>query len=110
MLGESYIPVYDHDMTQQTVSPYGSWQSPITSDLIGAETITLHQIALDGETIYWLEGRPSENGRYVVVQWHNGQKRDVTPPDFNARTRVHEYGGGSFAVYQGSLIFSNFSD
>ena len=97
-------------MAQPIISPYGSWRSPITSDLIVAETIALHQIALDGETIYWLEGRPSENGRYVIVQWQNGQKRDVTPPGFNARTRVHEYGGGSFAVHQGSLLFSNFND
>ncbi|MCB8945333.1 MAG: S9 family peptidase [Ardenticatenaceae bacterium] len=95
-------------MAQQVVSPYGSWQSPITSDLIVAETISLGQIALDGETVYWLEGRPSENGRYVIVQWRDGQKQDVTPPGFNVRTRVHEYGGGAFTVHDGTVYFSNF--
>ena len=97
-------------MIQQAVAPYGSWKSPITSDLIVAEAIGLDQIALDEETIYWIERRPSENGRNVIVQWQDGQKQDITPPGFNVRTRVHEYGGGSFLAHKGFLYFSNFSD
>jgi hypothetical protein len=42
------------------IKPYGSWKSPITADLIVAGTITLSEITIDGEDIYWLEGRPSE--------------------------------------------------
>ena len=93
------------------VAPYGSWKSPITSDLIVSETIGLGQIALDGEDIYWSEMRPAEGGRYVVVRrTPDGQTTDVTPSPFNARTRVHEYGGGAFAVADGTVYFSNFVD
>ena len=62
-------------------SPYGSWKSPITSDLIVSETIGLGQIALDGDDIYWVESRPSEAGRNVLVRRDSrGKTADVTPP------------------------------
>jgi dipeptidyl aminopeptidase/acylaminoacyl peptidase len=93
------------------VAPYGSWKSPITSDLIVAETVSLGQIALDGEDTYWLEGRPSEGGQNVLVRCTpDGQTTDVTPAPFNVRTRVHEYGGGAFLVVGGTVYFSNFAD
>jgi dipeptidyl aminopeptidase/acylaminoacyl peptidase len=98
-------------MIAPQVAPYGSWKSPITSDLIVSETIRLGEIVLDGEDIYWAEMRPAEGGRYVVVRrTPDGRTADVTPSPFNARTRVHEYGGGAFAVADGTVYFSNFAD
>jgi dipeptidyl aminopeptidase/acylaminoacyl peptidase len=105
-------------MPNPQIAPYGSWKSPITTDLIVSETIRLGQIALDGQDIYWLEMRPSEGGRAVIVRrTPDGQATDMIPPPFNARTRVHEYGGGSYVVssspiYRGSgtIYFSNFDD
>jgi dipeptidyl aminopeptidase/acylaminoacyl peptidase len=98
-------------MTQPIVAPYGSWKSPITSDLIVTATVGLGQIALDGEDTYWIELRPSEGGRNCVVRRApDGTTADVTPQGFNARTRVHEYGGGDFAVREGTIFFSNFAD
>src|SRR5712692_1411211 len=92
-------------------SPYGSWKSPITSDLIVAQSISLSGVQLDGGNIYWLEGRPQEQGRYVVVRGaEDGRATDITPPPYNARTRVHEYGGGSWTVVDGTVYFSNFAD
>jgi dipeptidyl aminopeptidase/acylaminoacyl peptidase len=94
-----------------TVAPYGSWKSPITSDLIVAGTIGLGQIALDGDDIYWVEMRPAEKGRMVIVRRApDGAASDITPTPFNARTRVHEYGGGAFAIDRGTIYFSNFAD
>ena len=93
------------------IAPYGFWKSPITSDRIVAEVVGLGQIALDGEDVYWTEMRPSEGGRSVIVRrTPDGALTDQTPPPFNARTRVHEYGGGAFAVRDGVIYFSNFSD
>ncbi|WP_293122697.1 S9 family peptidase [Microcoleus sp. bin38.metabat.b11b12b14.051] len=94
-----------------TISPYGSWKSPITSDLIVSGTVGLGQIAIDGDDIYWVEGRPSEAGRSVLVRrTPDGKITDVTPPPFNVRTRVHEYGGASFAVASSTIYFSHFAD
>ena len=59
-------------MTQPRTAPYGSWKSPITSELIVAESIGLGDIALDGDDIYWLESRPSEGGRRVIVRRRPG--------------------------------------
>lgn len=98
-------------MPVQQTAPYGSWKSSITSDLIVAATIGLGQIALDGDTVYWSEARPTEGGRNVVVRWSpDGQTTDLLPAPFNARTRVHEYGGGAFAVHQDVVYFSHFPD
>lgn len=97
--------------TTMTIKPYGSWKSPITSDLIVSETVELGYPFIDGDTVYWIEMRPAEKGRYVIVKWSpDGKITDITPQPFNARTRVHEYGGGSFTVKEGVVYFSNFSD
>ena len=90
--------------------PYGSWQSPITSDLIAAKSIGLSEVRIDGPDVYWLESRPDEAGRSVLVQRSEGTTRDVTLPPFNVRTRVHEYGGGAWTVAGGAVYFSNDSD
>jgi len=96
---------------EKKVAPYGAWKSPITPDLIVAGTIVLREVAVDGSDIYWLEQRPTEGGRYVVVQRQaDGRTSDVTPAGFNARTTVHEYGGGSYLPSSGVVYFSNFDD
>jgi dipeptidyl aminopeptidase/acylaminoacyl peptidase len=98
-------------MSDSLVAPYGSWKSPITSDLVASETVGLRRIVLDGKDIYWKEMRPNEGGRNVIVRRRpDGQITDMTQSPFNARTRVHEYGGGAFAVTDGTIYFSNFTD
>src|SRR6266404_9339717 len=98
-------------MTEIKTAPYGSWNSPITSDLIVKESIGLSQVKLDQNDIYWIEMRPSEGGRQVIVRYPiDGQRVDVMPRAFNARTRVHEYGGGDYAAHGGVVYFSNFAD
>jgi dipeptidyl aminopeptidase/acylaminoacyl peptidase len=91
--------------------PYGAWRSPITSDLIVAQAIGLGDIIVDGADIYWIEGRPSEGGRNVLVRrGPAGSVEDITPAPFSARSRVHEYGGGAATVHGGLVFFSNFAD
>ena len=94
-----------------TESPYGSWKSPISSDLIVSGSIGLGQIVLDGDAVYWTEGRPSENGRSLILKWTaDGGMEEMTPAGFNVRSRVHEYGGGTFTVHNEAIYFSNFLD
>jgi dipeptidyl aminopeptidase/acylaminoacyl peptidase len=98
-------------MPKPTIAPYGSWKSPITSDLIVSESIGLQGTAVDGDDAYWLELRPRESGRLVLVKRApDGKPVDVTPQGYNVRTRVHEYGGGAFAVDRGTVYFANFAD
>jgi len=98
-------------MSERGVAPYGSWRSPISSDVIVRGVVGLGEVAIDGRDVYWLESRPGEGGRNVVVLVRpDGRTEDVTPQPFNARTRVHEYGGGGFTVDEGTVYFSNFAD
>ncbi len=76
-----------------------------------AGVIGLSQIQLDGDDIYWVEGRPADAGRYVIVRrGPDGSSTDITPPEYNARTRVHEYGGAAYLVRDGVVWFTNFKD
>lgn len=98
-------------MSEPQLANYGSWQSPITTDLIVSESIRLGQATLQGRDTYWIEGRPSEGGRNVIVKRDaTGAVADLIPLPFNARTRVHEYGGGDYVVDGSTVYFSNFAD
>lgn len=95
-----------------TVAPYGSWSSPITLDLVAGEGgVSYGSLQVDEHGVYWLESRPQEQGRMVLVfHSHSGQTVDVVPPGFNVRTRVHEYGGGAWFRDGGVVYCSNFDD
>jgi hypothetical protein len=98
-------------MPSTKTAAYGSWKSPITSGLIVEQMTVLSDVRLAGDDVYWLEGRPREQGRNVIVRASSdGAAIDITPAAFNARTRVHEYGGASWLVAAGNCIFSNFAD
>lgn len=98
-------------VNQKQKASYGSWKSPITSDLIVSGSVSLKETVCDRNNIYWLEGRPSEGGRNVIVCCDDkGKMTDVTPQPFNVRNRVHEYGGGSFLVVEGTVYFTNYKD
>ena len=95
----------------QTIAPYGTWISPLEAATVAAAGLRLSAVAVDGDTIYWLEGRPTEGGRNaLVMRSADGRIEDVTPRDMNVRTRVHEYGGGAYGVADGVVYFANFQD
>ena len=91
--------------------PYGTWPSPITADRVAQASVRLNETRAIGESTTWLELRPQEQGRSVVVRADPGaEPADVTPPGLSVRTRVHEYGGGSYAVSGGTVYFVNLED
>jgi dipeptidyl aminopeptidase/acylaminoacyl peptidase len=94
------------------VAPYGSWSSPITLDLVADEGgVAYGYLSVDAEGLYWLESRPTEQGRQALVFLpHGGSAVDVVPAGFNVRTRVHEYGGGAWFRGGGTVYCSNFDD
>ena len=98
-------------MSERTVAAYGTWSSPISAAMLVEGGVSLTHVWLEDGAAYWLEGRPSEGGRSVIVRAAPGSSPvDVTPEGFNARTKVHEYGGGAYVVHRGIVFSSNFTD
>lgn len=98
-------------MTQKTIAPYGTWTSPVTPRMMTEGAIGLSGLAVDGETLYWLESRPGEAGRTCLCRRSaDGTIADVTPVPIDVGSRVHEYGGGAYAVSGGTIIFSERRD
>lgn len=98
-------------MGERRLLGYGAWRSPITSDLVVAETVGLGQLRTRGEETFWVESRPSEGGRNVLVRCDaNGATRDVNAAPFNARTTVYEYGGGAYVVGPDQIFLTGLSD
>ncbi len=92
-------------------APHGSWKSPITSELVVQNSVRLGSVEIDGEDIYWVEERPGDGGRNVIVRRRgDGVSEDITFAPYNVRTRVHEYGGLCFWVSDEAVLFSNFAD
>lgn len=96
---------------QVMTAPYGTWKSPVTAEIIAEGVTSTVNMRIDDTTTYWCEMRPSNKGYYTIVKRDiSGKVKDVTPPDFNARTFVHEYGGGAFAVANGIVYTSSAVD
>ena len=88
------------------VLPYGEWPSPITADALVEKVVRLSQLQVEGDDLHWVESRPAEAGRSVVVRHGQG---DVTSAGASARTLVHEYGGGDFVAAGGRVVWSDFA-
>ena len=98
-------------MSEPTVAPYGSWRSPIRIEDLVADQVGLGQPLIDGDDLYWLEGRPAEGGRVVLMRLGaDGAAEEVLPESVSVRTRVHEYGGAAYTVAGGVVVYSDFAD
>ncbi len=100
-----------HAAGEPSEAPYGSWRSPISAEMLVQGAVRFGDVSIDGDTVYWVEGRPQEEGRYVIVRRRpDGAIDDILPPPFSARTLVHEYGGGALLASEGVVYFSNYAD
>jgi len=94
-----------------TSIPFGAWPSPITAAMIVDGAAAVRELRVDGDDVWWSEGRPSEGGRNQLVRrTPDGQRHGVLPDGWNARTQVHEYGGGAWTVQGGVVWFSAWAD
>lgn len=101
----------DTNMQEDTTTAYGEWPSPITTEMITSSGIEFAGVSVGEQAAWWLERRPAEDGRGVIVrQTDEDEAVDVTPPDYDVRTLVHEYGGGDFLVHEGTVWFANADD
>ncbi len=109
--GTESEPSGDGRPLEPVVAPYGTWKSPIAAHTVAAAALRLGSVALDGDDLYWIEGRPEDGGRNVLVKRSaDGRIADVTPAGTNVRTRVHEYGGAAYTVSQGIVYYAEFAD
>jgi len=98
-------------MPTRIKQPCGSWPSPLSAADIASSSLRLGQTAVDGDVVYWLEGRPAEAGRSVLMSFEREHGiSEVLPQQWNVRSRAHEYGGGAFAVDQGYVCFVHDGD
>ncbi|MGD8177035.1 S9 family peptidase [Marinimicrobium sp. ARAG 43.8] len=89
-----------------TTAAYGCWQSPITAATLTKGAVRLSEPHFDGTHIYWLESRPQEKGRNVLMRSDlEGEPEEYLPAPHSVRTRAHEYGGGSYCVANGTVYF-----
>jgi dipeptidyl aminopeptidase/acylaminoacyl peptidase len=101
----------DPKVESRATAPYGTWSSPITAEMVAQASVGLSAPWLEDGILWWLESRPLENGRVVLVRREpGGQPTDVVPEGFNARTSVHEYGGGAYCVHGETAFVSSFAD
>jgi dipeptidyl aminopeptidase/acylaminoacyl peptidase len=93
------------------IAGFGTWSSPITAELVAAGAVPLAEPRGDGDDIYWIEGRPQEKGRSVImIRRADGTIVSATKAPFDARSQVHSYGGGAYAVHAGVIYFVNYGD
>lgn len=98
-------------MSEPQVIRYGAWPSAISAEMLASSAVDLAEPWIDDGAVWWLEERPAEDGRGVIVRGNPwSSPADITPAGFNVRTKVHEYGGGSFAVHGTTVLFSNYDD
>lgn len=96
---------------QRSIAPFGSWPSCLSAGQVAESGIRLIDLVIDGDAVVWLESRPAEGGRCVLVRRdRDGTTTDLTPAGFSVRSRVHEYGGQSFAIDQDTVWFCNDGD
>ena len=99
-----------NDTGGRAVAPYGSWHSAIAPEALVAGVVRLAEVRFDGEDLVWLEGRPSDGGRFTLVRLRpGGAPEDISPPGVNVRTRAHEYGGAPYLAAGDLVIVSDFS-
>ena len=105
------------DRPPLAATPYGAWPSPISARSVAEGARRIDDLAAAGDNVCWLERRPEEGGRNVLVCLNpDGGTRTLTPDGFDVRSRVHEYGGGAFLLLAAAFaepllhVFVNFSD
>jgi dipeptidyl aminopeptidase/acylaminoacyl peptidase len=105
------IVLIDADPDDTRTAPFGSWATPLTSEVVVAAAVRLGEVRVDGGDVVWAEGRPAEGGRTQLVRRRpDGTTEDLLPEGVNARTAVHEYGGAAWWVRDGVIWFTDWAD
>jgi len=99
-----------NDTSSRTCAPYGSWNSPVTAELLVTGAVGISEVIPDADAVWWAESRPEESGRVAIMRHHAGNSVEVTPKEINVRTLMHEYGGGAWWAADDTLWFVDYAD
>jgi dipeptidyl aminopeptidase/acylaminoacyl peptidase len=95
----------------KTTAAYGTWRSSLTGAFVAANSVKMAEPQWLGQSLFWLETRPAEKGRQTILRRSaDGVIGEILPNPWNARTKIHEYGGGSFVATPGAIYFVNGED
>ena len=89
----------------KTVAPFGSWESAISAEMVGGKNPKLTEPLINQQRIFWLESRPEEKGRIAIMMHSDSQSQCILPHPLSAKSKVHEYGGGSYAIHGNTVYF-----
>ncbi|VUD51952.1 Dipeptidyl aminopeptidase BIII [Thalassocella blandensis] len=87
------------------IRPYGSWSSSISADLVAGKTPRISEARIFDDRIFWLETRPDEKGRVAIMMHQNGRNQCILPLPLSAKSKAHEYGGGSYVIKDSMVYF-----
>ena len=94
-----------------TVSPYGSWRTPFTSQTLVERMVRISDVKLDNDEVFWVEMRPEEEGRCAIMHRdRRGKNHNLISKPFSARTLVHEMGGAPYGIEDRDVLFVNMAD
>ncbi|MEE4246718.1 MAG: S9 family peptidase [Kangiellaceae bacterium] len=99
-----------NQISHKTIREYGAWPSDIAPSLLASNSVKIGHCQTFEESFYWLEFRPAEKGRGVIVKSNGAEISDVLPSDISVKSKVHEYGGADFFVSRKGIFFSNGAD
>lgn len=98
-------------MTPKITLPFGTWPSSISADIVASAAPKINHIQSNGTFLTWVESRPDEGGRNVIMGRNLDRLiTDLIPPPYSHYSRVHEYGGMAYALSENSIYFVNASD
>ena len=93
-----------------TPESHAARHSPITPARVAQAMAGIGEPRLFDGALYWVENRPGEGGRVTLMKEHGGARSELTPPPYNVRSRVHEYGGAAYLPARNAVFFVNAPD
>ncbi len=89
----------------KTKRVYGSWPSSISTDMVIKGTPKLQETTVDEGRVFWLQTLPEEKGRVSIMRYDGNQIQSILPRPLSAKSKVHEYGGGSYLIDANRIYF-----
>ncbi|MCO6057596.1 S9 family peptidase [Pseudomonas sp. MOB-449] len=89
--------------------PFGFWDSDWSAERAVAASRDFAELRCGVAGLFWSLFDPAD-GRTTLWRWQAETARCLTPDGFSLRSRVYEYGGGAFCLFDEGVVFVNEAD